>query len=332
MAIPSLAQAFFDRIKDSPDPVAFLESLTDPSAPATEEEYLEFKCVPQNNDRSLKEAWSKSLSGFANTSGGVLIWGIKATRLPGKKVDCACDTCLVDDPGELKTQLNALSRQATDPPVPGVLIETYSEPETSKGFVICMIPQSEFCPHRAEYVENKPYYLRVNDNFMVMPAAVLRSMFYPRPKPYLRVYISVRSRRNDLGTPVSWDWLMRIENSGTATARDLVIFVHSPLAFNDLYLSPDCSPCRMASGAYSILCNRAIHPGGHLDVVTYSDPQKDFTSRAETTIFVDMWSSDNEPQGAMVSFKRTEVETLEADGKGKYGVTGKRPKNASSPA
>ena len=61
-----------------------------------------------------------------------------------------------------------LHHQATDPPVLNVEIESYPDPGASgAGFVVCLVPESPFRPHRAEHVTNKPYYIRAGDDFVI---------------------------------------------------------------------------------------------------------------------------------------------------------------------
>jgi hypothetical protein len=318
MPTPSLAQNFFDRIVEAPDKMHFLAALADPNDPWFEKEWLEFKCAPDISANDTKENWSKALSGFANTSGGVLVWGIKARKDPESNVDRAHTTCLVSNPAELRTRLTQLLHQAADPPVLGVVIQDYADPETKKGFVVCLVPESEFRPHRAEYVENKPYYLRVADSFIVTPVSVLRSMFYPRSKSFLRAHVCPRSLLDGMGTRAHWHWLIRIENTGTATAKYVCVFVNSRLNLASMTLGRETTRGQTSFGAPIFWCERPIHPGGFHELFTYRESQEELTARAETKLFFHMYASDSEPQGATVSFTAEEAKSL--DQIGRYGT------------
>jgi len=114
-----------------------------------------------------------------------------------------------------------LHHQATDPPVLGVQVEPFADAATAgRGFVVFLIPASEFRPHRAEHVTNKPYYIRAGDDFVVPPVSLLRAMFHPRSNPYLRVQASFHdmTKTNDVVR-----WIFTIQNSDTATARDVCL-------------------------------------------------------------------------------------------------------------
>jgi hypothetical protein len=228
----SNAEQLFEQISNAADKVAVLRAMISPPSPTFEEEWLDFKSgtdgppvSPVDLPREIvKKLWSTALAGFANTGGGVLIWGIDARPTtspsdPTKKIDAACGLRLVPNPDALRTQIVQLHHQATDPPVSGVRVEPIHDP-AGGGFVVCLIPESNFKPHRAELVENRPYFFRIGDNFKIMPTSVLRSMFFPRASP--RYSGEVRCKALNLHSPVISSIRIEIglENHGAATARD----------------------------------------------------------------------------------------------------------------
>jgi hypothetical protein len=237
----SLAQSLFGRImQQAPSGRAnFIRAMVGSTPPTFEEEWLDFKSGIQGSlarseslsEDKIKEIWSKSLAGFANTGGGVLIWGIDARPMPsagtGKTVDAASNLRLVPHPDALKSDLNRLHHTATDPPVAEVRVEPVMD-KAGGGFVVCLIPESSHKPHRAEFITNKPYYLRAGDDFVVMSPAVLRSMFYPRTSPRFAVRIDCRGR-NLQTTVATFDFCVTIRNVGNATAREpFVVLQVSP--------------------------------------------------------------------------------------------------------
>src|SRR5438309_5007606 len=171
---PSQAKNFFDQIFASPEPARFLRSLISSSPPTFETEWLDFKGAEKLSDPDLKKAWSEALSGFANTQGGVLIFGIDA-RLDGEtKIDAACGESLVADISACATRLQQLHGQATEPPVLGVEIRPVAADEKSPvGFVVCYIPESVYRPHRAEHARRN-YFIRAGDDFVVPSVSLLR--------------------------------------------------------------------------------------------------------------------------------------------------------------
>ena len=146
---PSVARSLFDEIIAHPghaDSIAYLRAMVNSNPPTVETEHLDFKSASLNgqpiNDNDVKKTWSEALAGFATTGGGVLIWGIDARKPAGGTVDQAIDFKLVVDPNALKSRLQQLHHQSTDPPVLGVVIKAFPDPaENGQGFVVCYIPR-----------------------------------------------------------------------------------------------------------------------------------------------------------------------------------------------
>lgn len=69
-----------------------LESLVNYVTARQEENLtLDFKLIrPDLNQSADKKNLAKALSGFANSSGGLIVWGVDA-RKNDQGIDCACD-------------------------------------------------------------------------------------------------------------------------------------------------------------------------------------------------------------------------------------------------
>src|SRR5207237_1136966 len=139
---PSLARLFFEQIIGSTEPAAFIRGFV--ASRMREEEWLDFKQFM--NDGDAKAAWSTALSGFANTGGGVLVWGIDARKDPTDQIDAACAVMPIAAPSKLASRLNELHRGATDPPVTGVEVREFLDAGSSDGFVVCFVPESKSKP------------------------------------------------------------------------------------------------------------------------------------------------------------------------------------------
>ncbi|WP_406699173.1 ATP-binding protein [Singulisphaera sp. Ch08] len=133
----SLARDLFDRIVNG-DSLAILRAMVEGEPRAVESEWLEFKAFPWNDFLDpmkgydpknlkekkkdfIKETWSQVLSAFANTQGGVLIWGIHAAKRDG--VDEAFSFQLVPNPKALATRLMELQCASGGPRPPSQLAE-----------------------------------------------------------------------------------------------------------------------------------------------------------------------------------------------------------------
>jgi hypothetical protein len=284
----SSAEALFSQImyRGAADRVAFIKAMTQPAPPTYEEEWLDFKSGfdgPLLNpkplsDRFIKETWSTALSGFANTGGGLLIWGIDARKTPlasdpGKMVDAAGDLRLVQHPDSLKSQLMTLHHAATDPPVVGVRVEPIGDP-AGGGFVVCFIPESRNKPHRAEFFTHKPYYMRAGDDFVVMPTVVLRSMFFPQVNPRYSVQIECRGRNLQNPKIATVDFVVTIMNVSNATAGEpFVVFQIDPWG-NTSQTSEHDAGWRLVhvKNGVAFRGSGSIHPGAFAPSIRMSFP------------------------------------------------------------
>lgn len=243
MPPPSLARQLFDRVVAAADPVAAIRGLINPADPLFESDWIDFKGEeparpgrtpdPRQQEKSNRRAWSEYLSAFANTGGGVVLWGIDARKMEveGRELDFAGAEALVTDPLVLASKLNEWQGQATDPPLSGVQTRPYPVPEDpTRGFVLCFVPEGPFKPYQSLLTENKQYYHRGGSSNFVMPKATLASLFYPRSKPVFRVRASTSRQFLDRGRDVvEVQAAVNVElvNDGTATAKDVTVWVRA---------------------------------------------------------------------------------------------------------
>lgn len=138
---------------------------------------------------------SKSIAGFANSSGGVVIWGVDCRRDSASGNEVADKRPLVNAGGFATKIQNAISR-VTIPPHPGVQVEFFDEPGVSpSGYVAVFIPQSTFGPVRS--VATNHYHLRSGSDFGIVPHDVLAGMFGRAPQPEADVNIVTYPARLD---------------------------------------------------------------------------------------------------------------------------------------
>lgn len=148
--------------------------------------FLDFKRSPADGaSRQLapedNKNLSKSVSGFGNSSGGVIVWGVDCRREANTGNEVAQKHPLLDAGGFATKVQNAISR-ATVPPHPGVQVSFFAEAETSTaGYVAVLIPQSHIGPLRS--VVTNHYHLRSGSDFGIVPHDVLAGMFGRAPQP-----------------------------------------------------------------------------------------------------------------------------------------------------
>ena len=147
---PTRAEIFFESIFAADDPFAHVSGFVNSSPPTYETEWLDFKGGGASSEKGAHKIWSESLSAFANTEGGVLLWGLDCRR-DDSGVDQVVARSLVEEPDAFVSKLRSMLSQMNSPPVAGVRIDAVADPENSnRGYVICYIPESGNKPHRAE--------------------------------------------------------------------------------------------------------------------------------------------------------------------------------------
>jgi hypothetical protein len=239
----TLAEELFEKIKSQPDPAAFLKAMADPAGPPTfESDYLDFKAKPDRDPKNvkLKEIWYEALSGFGNSGGGILVWGIDARKDPATGIDAACDVKPIQNPSAFKSLLIELQRGATDPPLGDVKIETWeSSPGCGEGFIVCLIPSGPFKPYRAEISGKKQFFMRAVDSFYVPSVGVLPSLFYPQSRAVFELHWRMKVSLEPESFPdppekrLLTECELEVKNIGTATALPYVVIFSDPPCRND---------------------------------------------------------------------------------------------------
>lgn len=174
--------------------------------------HLDFKLV---KDASLSSADDKknlacALSGFANSSGGLIVWGVDA-RKNSDGVDCAVALRPVEQVSLLVGRLNSLTGEGVDPSVNQVQHRAI-ETEGGRGYALTVVPESETGPHMAKLGENR-YYKRIGDGFYKMEHYDIADMFGRRRRPKLKVFYRV------VGVGQQAEVHLGLRNDGRATAR-----------------------------------------------------------------------------------------------------------------
>jgi len=221
MAI-STARQFFDGLVAGGVPA--IEALVTDAVHETE--WLDFKSGEHLKDAA--ETWSEAIASFANNQGGVLIWGLDARKDKATGIDAASDVKPVPNPAVLRSRLLELLRGAAEPPVIGIEVRDFSRADGT-GFVVCLIPESDAKPHRAELLTNKPYKIRIADSFQHLSPSLLRNLFFPRSSARLWIEIEPQWEFPEIGRTVANNQMVNhrvtIHNSGLASARDIFVII-----------------------------------------------------------------------------------------------------------
>lgn len=160
-----------------------------------EDLHLDFKVVGGPNlSRDDRRSLATALSGFANSDGGIVVWGVEA-RQNTAGVDCAVALREVPDASLCLTRLNTLTGQSVSPLVDGVQHRAIVTNGT-RGFVISLVPPSDSGPHMAKGGEDR-YFKRSGSGFYRMEHFDLEDMFGRRRRPLLSLRLKLVPRQGD---------------------------------------------------------------------------------------------------------------------------------------
>lgn len=157
-----------------------------------------------------KRNLDKALSGFANSEGGVLIWGIEKDNGAIGAYD------LIKQPELFVEHLNTLASDRVSPGVDGVRHEVVFS-GTDGGVVVTYVPKSENTPHRSIGKAGQ-YYKRHGDRFQYMEHFEIEDMFGRRARPKLSLDISLRKVVNSKPDP-TYGLVVHIHNDGKAISQ-----------------------------------------------------------------------------------------------------------------
>jgi hypothetical protein len=205
------AQSIFETLRTADD----LQQLVQDHV--QENIYLEFKAKKDRRTPDLDESdtfhFSRALSGFANSDGGVLLWGIASDR-----EERASDLKPIAQVAEFEARLKKSLLNAVQPMVDEVKIQSIPDAtDSTAGYIKCLIPRSEKTPHRA-MLARREYYRRSTEGFYRLEHFDLEDAFGRRPRPVLRAQVQLIPRPDgDPQEEVHFAFL----NDGRGVARHL---------------------------------------------------------------------------------------------------------------
>jgi hypothetical protein len=265
---PSAARARYERLVTAADPVAEIRGMTNATPPTFEDDFFDCKVEPFDADvnkrkAALQKIWSEALTAFANSGGGVVVWGLVAKSDPVSKIDMVVGENLVSNLAQLANDLRRLQPEQSDPPLGGVQYTQIPVNGGPGGFLVCFIPEGQHKPCR-QLSADRQYWYRAGDTSRVMPRHMLQAMFYPKLAPRFQV-------------EVAWDWapvddilvpkprnlaqvevVVRLQNVGSASAKDVVVRI---VEFDPARArAPQAAKGWQAEGS-GFRCSYTIHPG-----------------------------------------------------------------------
>lgn len=179
-----------------------------------ESDVLEYKTAQDQVQPTEKEAAAKALSAFANTSGGVLIYGM-ATKDPA---DPERPTAIEPISARTASHLLKHAEENVRHRIPGVRKKPI-DAEAGRQVLLFDVPTSPIAPH--QLATDKVYYRRENAHSVPMSHDLIELYFGRRMQAILEPTIETRDVTNDA---LGWKMLITLglRNVGGQIGRDVL--------------------------------------------------------------------------------------------------------------
>lgn len=195
----------------------------------SEELFLDFKRSADNGSgsklhQSDRNNLGKAISGFGNSEGGVIVWGVDCKNDPAIG-DVASAKVPISDPTRLVSWLTGAISGCTVPAHPNVQHVAIPGSTEGQGFVATLVPKSYLAPHQC--VRPPQYYMRAGSDFLPVPHSVLQGMFGKRPQADILHMWAVSSFQivPVVGDPqaISFQAGFLLSTNGPGLVRDLFV-------------------------------------------------------------------------------------------------------------
>jgi hypothetical protein len=233
-----------------------------------EDLHLDFKGATAQFSRDDRRNLAEAISGFANSDGGLIVWGVDA-RPSRDGIDVATAKKEIELLSLFISKLNQYTGDAATPVVDGVVHRRVVIGE-DRGFAVTLVPASDSGPHMAKLGVDR-YFKRSGSQFLRMEHFEVEDLFGRRKRPVLKPWwrAVVRSRRGD--GDIDYQVVLGIENSGRGSARApfLSVRIEAPYQLGEYGLDGNYNQGlpRLVSGRGSGVvkfggtAHLVIHPG-----------------------------------------------------------------------
>jgi len=286
---------------------------------SSEELFLDFKrssdCGKGNrlsqNDRNNL---AKAISGFGNSEGGVLVWGVDCSQNP-QEGDVAKALVPIEKVYRFKSWIEGAISGCTIPPhskVQNIAIVDESEID---GFLITLIPKSINAPH--QMLPNRQYYIRAGSDFVPTLHDVLSGLFGRRPQPQVfHMFTTGPAELENRRVKITVGFLIRNQGPGIASSVFITLMLFRfPGPDGSIGFQP--SDPQNWSGSWSfgrhlsLIAKDGIRlpPTAHCQPVimeAYVAPPFDEGFRLEGTV----GSAESEPHAFLLECSAERIETL----------------------
>jgi len=226
----SAPQQFFNSLRTYAD----LEALI--AEGETEGLYLECKSPSSPIlNKDLRVMLAKAISGFANSSGGVVAWGISTTKHQHGGLDVLSQLEPIANCNNFMRQVMRSSITVTTPRVQSIESRIIlAQPGATRGIVLTYIPQTLGDPVRS--TEDDHFYFRSGDEFTIAPYELIKRLFAATESSDLSVHFLPSLVKTE--TDGTWTVPIILTNRSSAVAENIKmsVTVENPAACDSVLL------------------------------------------------------------------------------------------------
>lgn len=182
---------------------------------------LDFKTASKNSGPMQpddRKNLAEALSGFANSEGGFIVWGVRADRAALDDPDVAKELKPISKLDVFISDLWSYTPQLVSPPILNVdHIPIYQSKKQKKGFVVTVIPKTEGDPHMSMGKGDRCYYCRAGASFIKMEHYMVASYFRRKSSPKLEFILQLAKAERQ-GNNFNVSVIVGLRNVGTCIA------------------------------------------------------------------------------------------------------------------
>lgn len=191
----------------------------------SEKYFIDFKLTQRDDysgQRTLfdtdKKNYAKAISGFGNSEGGLIIWGIEAS---GSTNDYAKSIKPIKNIDNFKSLLESFVSILTIPIHKTVETFVIKKSKTDKdGIAITIIPKGNDRPY--QNIGDYKYYMRGGDSFVPVPHGVLQGMFGQTPQPNVFFMFNIsKTPTIETNKAMKWQAGLMAVNGGLGIGEDI---------------------------------------------------------------------------------------------------------------
>lgn len=214
------ARDLFDRLATGEH-----EILAQLRSPDAENDYVDFKesdskpeKLPTVLGESDKATLAEAISGFYNTAGGVIVWGIKCRDDENHGTRCCVPG--LSEGSILHAALQRKVAEVVRPAVNGIEFKLVPLAGNGRMALLMYVPAREGgLPVEANIKQKRGYYFRAGTSFVTIPPDILAGMMGARPASLLRPFVTPTKETGALSLDVC------VENVGRGMAFHMYVIV-----------------------------------------------------------------------------------------------------------